>query len=862
MTKAMDLSVIAQIHFFTGKKSMKKQLVKILVLTAVFAGALVYFNISTGQENKQTTVEMTEPSLPLIYFMEGDVCVNELYGYTTEMDPLGVRDSITPVGDNRRIDFRMDTYGNVPDRIICEICTLDGSEVVASEGRVDFIMDGDTAEAEIAVPGQVEEEKEYLMKLTVMRDGEEVYYYTRILQALDWNAEECIAFASEFHEKTYDKNAESYFAKYQSAGGDLSENYAEVNLDSNTSLLMWGKLDVSEIGTPQISVKEITGYYTSIVIDSVVRITKEDGSTINCNVEEDIRLRDSTERMYVLDYERHVEEIFDQDGDFLTDSGQLNLGIRDTDVTYRANETGTVTAFIQAGELWSYDSAANTIVKVFSFRSEDLTDLRSNYNGHEIRIAQVDEVGNIDFFVCGYMNRGRQEGKTGVALYHYDALMHTVEEMTFLESDTSAAMTIATLCSRLYENSQGQIYLLKDDTLFQIDAASGETTTVSVGLNPENVMASESGRYLVWSREGEDSMHVLNMLTGDLYELEESGKKIRPLAFLGEDLVYGIVAEDTGEQIGPENGRTFYSGLKIIDTSEDKKDVLKSYMPSGYLIRDAEEENSALQIQLVHENDGQYVSAGTDTIVNGTRETEEETIVETLSTSGQPDETVLALVKKSTTVKVKKMVPDELLPEEMSEVVLPDTSKEKNYYVYIWGKIRLITWDMAQAMTLANEERGLVLDNGENCLWSRSRSVSRTAFDCSDIDEEDLTANCAVRAFGAMLYSAGIRTSASELLKSGESMKEVLVEELPQAEVYELTGCDAECLLYFVSRGTPVLAMTSADTAVLLNGYDTEKVYYYDFESGAQCQASYSDMDKLLAAGGERYLAYSIAEVE
>ena len=50
---------------------------------------------------------------------------------------------------------------------------------------------------------------------------------------------------------------------------------------------------------------------------------------------------------------------------------------------------------------------------------------------------EVDEAGNVTFIVYGYMNRGMHEGRTGVTLYYYDAVVNTVEEQLFIPYNKS-----------------------------------------------------------------------------------------------------------------------------------------------------------------------------------------------------------------------------------------------------------------------------------------------------------------------------------------------------------------------------------------------------------------------------------------
>ena len=47
----------------------------------------------------------------------------------------------------------------------------------------------------------------------------------------------------------------------------------------------------------------------------------------------------------------------------------------------------------------------------------------------------MDEGGNIDFLVYGYMNRGAYEGYVGIILYRFYSLDNRIEELTYIPTN-------------------------------------------------------------------------------------------------------------------------------------------------------------------------------------------------------------------------------------------------------------------------------------------------------------------------------------------------------------------------------------------------------------------------------------------
>lgn len=53
------------------------------------------------------------------------------------------------------------------------------------------------------------------------------------------------------------------------------------------------------------------------------------------------------------------------------------------------------------------------------------------------------------------MNRGDHEGEVGTAVYHYDGLVHTIEEEIFIPSDVSYEILKAQMGQLMYVNERG-----------------------------------------------------------------------------------------------------------------------------------------------------------------------------------------------------------------------------------------------------------------------------------------------------------------------------------------------------------------------------------------------------------------------
>ena len=78
---------------------MNKKIIKPVVLVVVFFAALIIFSITTNKENADMTTTMSEATLPVMYFYNGDIKIDELHGYVKEMDGTLMRDSIITISN-------------------------------------------------------------------------------------------------------------------------------------------------------------------------------------------------------------------------------------------------------------------------------------------------------------------------------------------------------------------------------------------------------------------------------------------------------------------------------------------------------------------------------------------------------------------------------------------------------------------------------------------------------------------------------------------------------------------------------------------------------------------------------------------
>ena len=432
---------------------MKSKATRPIVLVLVFLAAVITFSLSTNKvNNKSVTTTMKEATLPVMQFIYNDHMLNELHGYTKEMDMLSMRDGLVPIGNNRTLDLEIMTYGQNVDQVSYKIRSMDNERLLVEEDSAQITSSQDKVECQITLPSLFEDHVEYNMEIAVAMGDQNVYYYTRIVRAPDCYTQETLDFALQFHENTFREDGNTFLATYMDAATGDATNLAYVDLTCTLGQIRWGSFEGVKLTEPVASFKEINSSYNVITLDYVMTNVNENNEVEYYNVEEYYRLRQTSTRMYVLNFERRMNQIFRSENDFLLGTTAIQLGIRNEDVEFLANDAGDVIAFVQEGELWSYERVNDSITQVFSFRGGEGIHNRENWNQHDIKIIRVDEAGSISFCVYGYMNRGIHEGDVGIGVYYYDALSGTVEEEVFVSTDKSYEVLKAELGQLMYVN--------------------------------------------------------------------------------------------------------------------------------------------------------------------------------------------------------------------------------------------------------------------------------------------------------------------------------------------------------------------------------------------------------------------------
>ncbi|MCD8151880.1 MAG: hypothetical protein LUD71_02155 [Clostridiales bacterium] len=823
-----------------------------IILIAVFFAGIFVFERLTYHEAQDMTADMPEATLPVLYLMEGEERVNELHAYTVEMDATSVRDTITPVESGGSMTVSVDSYGSRVTSVRYEVRSLDTTRLVQESEAENLSATDDLATAELPIQNLLTEGEEYLLIIEVTTDGDPCWFYTRIIQEDNSYITECIAFVREFHEITMDKDRQAELADYMEPDASADNTTLQtVTINNSLSQACWGEMEGTEVTEPTVSVKELNDTYNVILLTYIFSSENDAGDTEYYNVEEYYRVRYGTEKMYLLSFERTVEEIFQGESSEI-DGDSLILGIHSSDVDFIANETGTVVCFVQQGELWSYNTDSNSLTQVFSFRTLGETNVRENYDEHDIRIIRASESGNVDFIVYGYMNRGEHEGEVGISVCYYDNSTNTVEEKLFIPSADSYQIMKEEIGQTMYISDSDQFYLTISGQVHCIDLGTLEDSVFIFSLTDDNYVTTDDDRYLAWT-EGDASgatvLYLTDLETGTTVEIEaEAGYVIRPLGFMDTDCVYGLAP---AENLSEESSVFAMSRLVIVDAADSGAEVLKTYDADGAYVTAVTIEDGNIYLERMIYSDGAWVETTADTIYNRDMQ-EEETVYVAEVTSGDRQTVVTIQLAQQVSGTVSLRTPKLIIPEESVTLEMADSGEGSAYYVYAKGRVMLGTDSIAEAVISADENRGVVIAGDQTYLWKRAKATSRSL----TVTAGEGSSSQAM-ALSILLRRVNASVDADALLAAGESVYEILSENVSGGAAYNLTGCSLEQTLYFVGIGYPVYAVQNRQ-AVLITGYTESTVTIYDPLTDSSDTETITAATEAFSAGGNVF--YVITE--
>ncbi len=845
---------------------MRKSIIKSTIVVVVFFAALFIIGNVMNKGNADMTTEMEAATYPVVSVNYGGFQINKMHGYRDVMEVDQMRECITPLAAGRKMQLTIDTYGNRIGGLRFEVRSVDGSRLIENTEVEGYEQSGDEIRVSFGIKDLIENNQEYLFVLILTTgDGKEIRYYTRIVNPEEYYVADKLEYVKDFSNKTFDKEAAKSLTKYleSNAEGD-NTTFGRVTIHSSFHQVTWGDLDITRVSNTEITIKDLGAETGNFVMEYYVSMPY--GSETNYyRVKEYYRIRHTADRVYLLDYERTMDQIFNEKGNAYANN-KILLGIVGEEPMLRESDGGNAAVFVSGNRLFSYNIVDNKLALLFGFYDGENMDARTLYDGHKIKILNVDEGGNVIFLVYGYMNRGRHEGQVGISVYYYDSTVNTVEEMAYIPCSHSQAILMKEVDQLSYINRNGKLYLLWDDQIYAVDVVKHSSEIVVENLTEENYKVSDSNRMVVWqNRAGIDEdeetaaygeLILMNLISGAQKTIQAGPReRIIPIGFMGEDLIYGIAREDdiqkdyAGNEVIP---------MYLVRIANESSGVLMEYRQENvYVLSGTVEGNQIILKRLQKTEDGTFTEIADDQIMNAESAQESKNTIEVAAVDKYEKLTQIALKSKIDVSTLLHLTPKEVLFEGGRSISLPEVSAPlERYYVYGKYGIETVCTNEGRAVKLADGISGTVTAKDGSYIWQKGNRSLRNqimAIQGEAISEgRDSLAVC----LDTILAYEGVVRNSQYMLRRGDSVLDILKESLEDARVLDLTGCTLDAVLYYVNRDIPVLAMMQDGTAVLIVGFNEKNTVVMNPETGSVYKVGMNDSTEWFEQNGNHFITY------
>lgn len=838
---------------------MRKVLKKVGILTAIFVVSVLIMEVFASKSGEDRTERMSEATLPTVSMYANGQKINTLFGYTKQMELVYMRDTITPLSSNMVLPIAINTYGAKISEICYRVRNIDGSRLIEDTKVDKFTEDGKTIKADLKLQNLLEEGEEYQVIFKLTADGRDVYYYTRLILTGETHSKECINFCVDFHNKTFNIEKKKDLAIYMESDHTMkNDNLQFVTIKSSMKQLYFAEFKGQPITDIRVNCKEIKNEYSVITIEYSIGAVGENGESEYYNVTEYYRVRWGEKRMYLLNFERTMNQIFREDGNNFG-KNSIRLGIVDPEkIGYASNENGTIIGFVQEGDLWEYSTINNSLSCVWSYRGYEQLDERENYGEHAIRVIQVDETGSMDFIIYGYANRGPHEGEVGISVYHYDSIANASEEILYIPFTRSYGMIEQIVGNVLFVNDSNHFYIKCENNIYDVDLTTKNFDVLSSGAGEQWYAVSNDSKRLAFIEgdgvnEGK-ALRFMDLETGKSFTIKAGANElIRPLGFIEHDLIYGIAKED---DLTEGISTAVHFPMYAVYIMGDDNKVKKEYKKDNVYIVGITTEDYTIKLDREEKVDDRYVSIAKDSIVDMKGDA---TGIVSLTAIYSEVKQQIVIIK--TTVDIKDKDPSLLSAklienDNINKIDLEKQGNIKYYYVYAKGNITAISTSVADCVLKAASAAGVVIGEDGRYVWQQAKSGYMDRLTGMRVDSETVGTGFNERCVTVMLQHEGITLSVGELLSSGRSVKKVLDDALKDANVIDLTGASVDQMLYYISNNTPVYALIDGDKPVVFCGYTNRDILYYDPEYNVAKLMRIDDMREQCESAGNVFLTY------
>ncbi len=798
-------------------KKTRKFTILLVLIILVMCVVIIRGYIAGNKQEESEVSTLAQATIPTVTMNYQEEQVNCLQGYAGPMTL--VNQVLTPLEEEMKLSIEI---GETPYEIVAVEYAISHDGAPVEQRRTEkIIRSGDALKATLDLSNSVTADAEFNLEIVLETDKEKTfYYYTRVLYTTDFDAGEAVTFAKEFCENTFDKKANDKIITYIEPD-DTGDNttFQHVNIHSSYDQITWGKLDAQMCSEPIPNLLEINDTEAVVSLDYQASVNEDEETNSYYLVHEYYRMRRSSYRMHLLEYERDLTQTFV--GTKLSFTGQaITLGIVPGDVEFVFNEEGTMVCFEQSGELWLYELDGSKLYRIFSLQDTNRKDKRSFMQDYEIRILDLDDKGKVDFVVYGYCNRGNYEGKVCLQLCRYTKNSNTYEVRYVMEDTCSAELfceDIGTL-TYLFEN---HFYYYYHNAVHHLDLVSGAEGILIQDLDIGAFAVSDNHERISWVEDinAGSVLYQMNLKSKEKTEIQAKEEEyLRPIGYVNEDFAYGI-AKKSMVKAGM-SGELWFPMYSVVICDKDGE-VIKDYTDENLLVvggYTTDEMSHLDRVKLAAGGMG-YVAVQAHQIVSSQEAKQQPVTLETTKDTKKLKLMQLVFATGHAANAIHRYTAEEVVYETVVQKTAEKHAGPEGYFVYCNGKLTKIFQNSRDAFVYAEANNGILKTADQVTLYYK-RVPS---------DEYEPKPEVPVVFDQTILQLA---TAEETSVGRWEGLVSLWQSKETDRTVYDATGISLEATKQLVEDGWSVLIQTGAKEFYLVVGYTEGTVFVYQPMTG------------------------------
>lgn len=837
----------------------------VLFIVALIAG-IYGINHFMGSDAGDVTSKMDQATLPVIYTNVQGYKTNEMHGYISDIDMSLLRESVVPLEGSSEVSLLVKSDEYEVDHLNYEVRSSDGSSLVENGEVTKFTKEENgLLSASLAIRMQLKQGQDYILKLVLEgAGGIDISYYTRLVYDETMHAKEQIAFVKEFNTAIFDKTEAESIQKYlESDANRIHNDLGKVDITSSFEAITFAEMEPKKVTKPIPVITDITQDVACTCLKYLISSKAASGKTEYYEVTENYKVRYTQDRMYLLAYDRTMNSLYDKT---FTNTGtnSLKMGVSDTlELNYMVSDNCEMAAFVKDRQLFLYDYQSTQVIRVFQFLKDNLSeiDLRELYGQHDIRLISLEENGDMAFAVYGYMNRGRHEGQNGILFYRYERENNRLEEVAFVTSKKPFSILKEEMKQAMYMTKNDRIYLVLGDEFYSINMKTDEVSVFASDISADSLVSSVDGHLVGIQKKSDTSKNkkitIYNLNDGSEQVIKAKSKEvIRVLGFVDDDLIYGRVKKS---QIVKSDVMNYYPMYKVEIINADGE-VVKEYDTgkNNVYVMSAAVNKNVVEMKLAQKNGDTFEDQGSDYVMSKEASKEDTVTLDYTYNAACYNELYMIFPNYIyvTTQPQWNTASEVRFDDNRVVSIEADNKSYVKYFVYANGNVVDSYSNAAQAIRVANEMSGVVVNSKQKTIWEKS-GVKEYATVGDDVpiiaaanNRESMTA-----CVGMILNYKGQNMTQAQLAGQDLGAEEMLTKYLKK-EGINLTGCSLDEVMYYICQGRPVIAKNAQGRYVLLTSFNYSLLKYTDPVTGEVKRDGFAAMRKEFEEAGNVFYSY------